>query len=919
MVDHVQCDTPDVQAPPRWQLRLLGGFELQHPAAEAPLRLPGRAAMALLARLALRPQQQHPREVLVELLWPGVAQAVARNRLRQALSTVKSALESAGLRPALQADRLGVRLQPGVVACDVQEFERALHEGDAIAARALYRGELLPGFYDDWIGDERARLAALHERLEARPPAPRPAPEAQLLPHYLTPAFGLAEPAARLARRLAAGARLVTLQGPGGSGKTRLAVEFARGQGASPPFDLVAFAPLASCGNAPQLVDTVAAALGAPAGAGGSPAAVTALLQGRRVLLVLDNFEQLPEAATAVVQDWLAALPGLVLLVTSRRPLGLAGEQLLPLEPLPLPEAGADLAALARNPAVALLLDRAQAVRPGFRLRAGDEPAVLALLQQLEGMPLALELAAPRLRSLSLAELAGLLAAPPLQPAGQAPRLALLARAGTAAATPFGPAARHASMRAVIDWSWRQLTPQQQRLAGALAVFHGGATLAALGEVEGSGPAAVALPLDELHAQSLVHTRAGGADGARRDEGPLRFQLYEPVREFVAAQQDEATLRGWRARHRACLAAWAAALPPTPWLPALRQELPNLDAALTSAVADGAPGEAITLLLPLRRVLEDVELPTHALAQAEAAVAACADPLLRARGCSLLGPLLFVAGRRDAALAHAQAGLDQLPAAAPPALRARALHALARVLWRSRRDGNAALPLIDQAEACLPRGADDELAASLLALRAFVFNAHFRRRDEALALHRRALAAWQALGQEHAVNSGRYNLAVIAQSAGRHAEALQALLPVLDSAAAQQDWRRLSQSLNVYGNALSELRRWPEAVTAFRECLRVAWRNVASHDLAYGLWNLPRALAHTRQPQAALRLAAFAADYWQTHFGALGPGDDFDLRRVRRLAAVQVGGMAAAQALYDQGRQLPLAEAIGLALGRSAA
>ena len=77
-----------------------------------------------------------------------------------------------------------------------------------------------------------------------------------------------------------------------------------------------------------------------------------------------------------------------------------------------------------------------------------------------------------------------LLAAPPLQPAGQAPRLALLARAGTAAATPFGPAARHASMRAVIDWSWRQLTPQQQRLAGALAVFHGGATLAALGEVD---------------------------------------------------------------------------------------------------------------------------------------------------------------------------------------------------------------------------------------------------------------------------------------------------------------------------------------------------------------------------------------------------------------------------------------------------
>lgn len=408
----------------------------------------------------------------------------------------------------------------------------------------------------------RARLAALHERLDARPPPPPlppSAPVALRLPHYLTSAFGVADRAAHLGRLLAAGARLLTLQGPGGSGKTRLAVEFARGLGAVAPFDTVAFVSLESCANASQMVDAVAATLGAPLGAGGGPAAVTALLERRRVLLVLDNFEQLPEAAASVVAGWSSALPWLVLLVTSRRPLGLPGEQLFPLAPLPLPEPQADRAALARNPAVALLVDRAQAVRPGFRLRLQDQAAVVTLVQRLEGMPLAIELAAPRLRSLSPAELAALLAPPPLQIAGQAPRLALLARTGAGghglAAVEAGPAARHASMQAAIEWSWRQLSP--------------------------------------------VHTRFGCPDPGVRDEGPLRFQLYEPVREFVAARLDDAVLRGWRARHRAWLRGWAEALPPTPAWPTLHAELPNLEAALTGAVADGVPGEAVQLLLPL--------------------------------------------------------------------------------------------------------------------------------------------------------------------------------------------------------------------------------------------------------------------------------------------------------------------------------
>lgn len=905
----------------RWQLRLLGAFELQHAAQPAATRLPGRAAMALLARLALWPQRQHARETLVELLWPGVALDVGRNRLRQTLSTLKSTLEADGGPPALQADRVGLRLLPGALACDVAAFEQAVRAGDAARADTLYRGELMPGFYDEWIGDERARLAALHERsgpvhrpAGALPSAAAGPTLATPLPSYLTPAFGTAEPVARLLQRLARGERLLTLQGPGGSGKTRLAVELARrvagaaDGGDTPRFDLVAFVPLVACTAAAQMADAVLSAVGAPGGAAASPAALAGLLEGRRVLLVLDNLEQFAEVAAPVLAGWTAGLPGLHLLLTSRRALGLDGERVVPLAPLPLPSADADLASLARNPAVALLVDRAQAVRADFRLQPHDRDAVVALVQRLEGMPLAIELAAPRLRSLSAAELAALLAPPVLLPAGRMPRLALLARAGRG----DGLAARHASMQAVIDWSWRQLEPAQQRLAGALASFHGGCTLAALRHVNDGDPA-TALQLDELHAQSMVHARTPGATAA---DGALRFQLYEPVREFATARLGDVELRDWRARHRAWARAWAAALPATPSLPELRAELPNIDAALASAVADGVPAEAIALVLPLRRALEDIELPAHALAQAEAAVAACTDPLLRARGCTLLGPLLFVAGRGDAALAHARQGVQALPHDADPLLHARALHALARVTWRSLRDGNAALPLIDRAEALLPPGRDPELAAGLLALRAFVLHGHLQRPDDAMRLHRQALGLWRTLGNEHAVNSARYNLAAVTQSAGRHAEALQTLAEVLDSAAAQQDWRRLSQALNVYGNALSELRRWPEAVTAFRECLRIAWRHVAPHDLAYGLWNLPRALAHTREPEAALRIAAFAARFWETRFGALGRGDLHDLRRVRRLAAVQLGSLAAADEALAQGAHLALPEAIALALGR---
>jgi DNA-binding SARP family transcriptional activator len=123
----------------------------------------------LLARLALWPDRMHPREELVELLWPGVGLSVGRNRLRQALSTLKALLETrgAGAGTVLVADNLGIRVVPGALACDVRDFQRCLRAGDGPAAELLYRGDLMPGHYDDWVLQERRRLAALWERLDA--------------------------------------------------------------------------------------------------------------------------------------------------------------------------------------------------------------------------------------------------------------------------------------------------------------------------------------------------------------------------------------------------------------------------------------------------------------------------------------------------------------------------------------------------------------------------------------------------------------------------------------------------------------------------------------------------------------------------------------------------------------------------------
>ncbi len=921
-------------AGPRWNLHLLGRFELDD-GDRVRTRLVTRAVTALLARLALWPQREHPREELAELLWPGVDAETGRRRLRQALSLLKGVLEPAEHGPvaAVQADRLSLRLVAGAVQCDVHAFERHARAGQHAAALAAYPGELLPGFYDEWIVDERRRLASLHEDLMDSAAAATHAVTPQLvndslpavlhvpsaaaatehraartnLPGYLTRFHGDANQLACLAERVLQH-RWVTLMGPGGAGKTRLAVELARRVQADPaaPFDGVVFVPLVGATEREQALCTMARALRIEASTPTTDA-VIARLAGARTLLVLDNCEQLAGLTEDLWLQLTAEVPGLHLLLTSRSSLGVDGEQLFAIAPLAWPAADASVQVVAGSAAVALFVDRAMAVRADFHVSARNHVVLVELMAALEGMPLAIELAASRLRSVSPAEMLERLRLSPESP-GDMPRLELLVRPSErSVAEP-----RHASMLRTIDWSWQQLDARQRLLAGAMTVFGGGCSLGMLQHVADGGRQ-MAEVLDQLLSHSLVQTHSANAQA--EDDDARRFRLYEPIREYAAAQFSAAQQAHWRTRHRAWAIAWAGSLPVTPSLAEVRSQLPNIAAALHSAATDGAGEDAVLLLLALGHTLEDVELPLAALAHASAAVDACRDDLLASRGHSAIAPLLMNGGQKEAALRHAEMPLAKLPA--DPVLRCCAIYTAARVRWRtSMQNPERVLPMIGQAWELAETAGDDYLMAGLLSLRASATHVRDRSPQAALAMYCQALQHWQAFGNRHAVNLGRYKLAGFYFHDKRPALALAELESVSAEARLLQEWRRLAETFDARGTILKALRRWPEAVQSYRESLALSWQTMSIVNLAYVFWNLPTALVRVGQPALALSLAAFAEVFWTVRMvGSLTAADQRHMRRVRRLSAQLLGPRECAEA-WARGRLLTLPEARALALSR---
>jgi predicted ATPase/DNA-binding SARP family transcriptional activator len=451
---------------------------------------------------------------------------------------------------------------------DLTDARLALGEHPVAESRALVaahplreraRGQLMRSLYG--AGQQAEALTVFEEgrRLLADELGADPSPElagvhlavlrgqtilTRGLPAQLTSFVGRAADLARVADLLDT-ARLITVLGPGGVGKTRLAIEVAARLDLEVSFvDLVATSDvpralmnalglresglLPSSGDAPDGIDRLVAAL-----------------RGRPLVVVLDNCEHVIAAAAEVASRLLADCPQLRILATSREPLGITGESLHPLSVLEI------------EPAVRLFTDRALAVRPGF----APTDAVARICAALDGLPLAIELAAARLRTLTVDEIESRLD----------DRFRLLSKGSRAAPS------RHQTLSAVVEWSWDALSADEQRLASRLSVFAGGATVSSAADVCGMPADRVEDLLADLVDKSLIEVDAG------------RYRMLETIRAFCASRLDNPS--GYAKAHAEYFLSLARQADPhlrlaeqLTWLATLLAEHGNFQAALHWAV-----------------------------------------------------------------------------------------------------------------------------------------------------------------------------------------------------------------------------------------------------------------------------------------------------------------------------------------------
>ncbi|MCV2488001.1 AAA family ATPase [Geodermatophilus sp. YIM 151500] len=459
---------------------------------------------------------------------------------------------------------------------------RCGRQPDALSAYADARRILA----DEHGLDPGPQLADLEHAILSHDPqlaAPRPRFRATggsgNLPAPLTSFVGRAEELLAV-QRLVKQARLVTLTGPPGVGKTRLAVEVARALHPDVE-DGVWMVELASLTQGGEVTTTLAAALGVrPGGAGGAETPlvdrVVQHLRSRSALVVVDNCEHLLGEVADLVHTLLAGCPRLGLLATSRESLGVPGEALWPVEGLSVPDpARHDPAALLGTEALRLFEDRAAQVRPSFVITTEAAPAVAELCHRLDGLPLAIELAAARVTVLPVARIT----------AGLADRFRLLVT-GSRTAPP-----RHQTLRAAVEWSYDLLGKDERRLFQQLAVFPSGCSLPtaeSIGARLGLGAYSTLDLLSGLTGKSLVVASTGV-------DGEPRYRMLETLREYgIERLRAEGGYDAARRRHAELFASFAESgeaglygSDSSGWLRRLDQDRENLRAALRWAVAAG--------------------------------------------------------------------------------------------------------------------------------------------------------------------------------------------------------------------------------------------------------------------------------------------------------------------------------------------
>ncbi|MFC3994739.1 BTAD domain-containing putative transcriptional regulator [Nocardiopsis sediminis] len=677
-------------------------------------------------------------------------------------------------------------------AAHMRALYRAGRQGDALAAYADLRHRLA----EELGADPGADIAALHEAILRQDPdlAAAPGRHRTNLPAPVTDLIGRDADLAGTRELLASG-RLVTFTGPGGVGKTRLAVEAASQLLDRFP-DGVWLVELAGIGPSDEaqvlctVAETVLAILGiretgsGPSHENGPRAMADRLanaLRGRRLLLVLDNCEHVVAPVARLAERLLRGAPDLRILATGREPLGLSGELVRAVPPLdtPPPDAGNDPAALRASGAVRLFLARAAAAS-GFTLDSGNAAAVADLCRRLDGIPLALELAASRVRTLGIHGLTARLD----------DRFGLLVDGYRDAPE------RQRTLRAVIDWSWELLTAAERTVLRRLAVHADGCSLEGAEAVCAGGGVRTGDVLElvgRLVDRSLVTL-------TDRASGP-RYRLLESVQEYCAERlRESGELSAVRERHRDHYIELAErALPhlrghdQRAWLERLDDESANLRRALEHAVHEGAAEPALRLVNALAWYWVLRGRLAEARRSAESAMALeGGDPAERAAAMAWRAGFTYLEGDRAAGADRAHEVAALYERAGTPAGRAAALWFLGFAQMGVDLEGGERL--VDRALADFRALGDDWGTAAALSLRA----RHALARSDLPSARRDgedSARLFGGLGDRWGQVQTVFPLATLAEITGDHAEA----------ARLHREGLRLSEELGLWTDAVKQL------------------------------------------------------------------------------------------------------------------
>lgn len=900
-------------------LQLFGSMRVLHGAEEITHFRTQKTAV-LLAYLACFAHRSHPREELIDLLWPEVDRESGRMSLRTALTALRRQLEVAGVLPddILLSDRLTVRLSSEAILTDVQLFETAMRNSaraqspdarvrELTIATGLYQGPLLRGFYEDWILRERQRLETmfhgalqdLGKTLEAQgqyesalqialrwvdaepldeeahlllmrlyaalgqfdgarrqlrewerllrseldepaseagrallqqllrsettgsptrrsqpaptvgeTPQPAAAPAAPDSPSSLAPSalplsglptlltrfFGREEEMERIQERALVGqARLLTLTGPGGTGKTRLALEIAHRL--APHFDnAIWFVPLMDIAEPEGLPIALVKALSLPLRTEIDPLTQAMERLARQPsLLVFDNFEHLVEGAGSLVADLLSRLPTLTCIVTSRQRLDVGGEQEFALLPLPIPQttgretapqqepappppggqqdavpATADsLISLLACPSVQLFLDRARSARSDFQLTSANAAVVAALCAKLEGIPLAIELTAAWAQTLT-----------PTQMLERLNR-----RFDLLTSRRKDLPARHRTLRAAIEWSYRLLTPELQRQFARLSVFSGGWTLEAAEAVCRDAASAESVSTEAGNAPSMLEACSLLAERSlilTEEAGhEMRYRLLDSLREYAAEQLTAVEREAGIARHRDYFLDLAERAytqlrgrEHPIWLVRLEQELSNLRSAMRSCLRSHQADSGLRIAGALDQFWYARGYAAEGRQWIETFLAEEGelDPATRARALAALGGQLEVLGELEQALLRYEQSAALYTELQDRAGLAGALHRMFTPMNFHRLEGGKARNLLERSLA-LYRAIGDVSGIALVLCK--LGSAVRDQGDEvqAEALYQQAIALYRQLGDRTGLSVVLGELGYLRCSQGAYAEA----------------------------------------------------------------------------------------------------------------------------------------------------